>query len=110
MQEWAQNVLRKGTNGQFLPGHPVYGEPKPDGSYDAEGQMTKGAGFKENPSIPTLPNPIDPRVQDQNQPQARIPFKEKFLLPPGATKGPIPGSAQKLADPEIKAQLDKDHS
>lgn len=80
LNEWAQNAVRQKIDRRFLPGHPVYGEFQPDGSYSMEGSMTKGKGPKNSPSIPTLSQPIDPNAPDQSQPQSRIPTKEPILL------------------------------
>ena len=113
LQEWAQNRLRQETGGAYSPGHPVYGEQQPDGSFAVEGQFTKGSGSSAHPSHPLLPHPIDAKASNpQSKAQGHIPFgtNNKVRLPLGATKGPIPGSEQVLEQPEIKAKIDQDNN
>lgn len=95
------NDLKQKTGGAYGPGHPVYGEQQADGTYRADGQLTKGAGTKEYPSqdlgIPA------PNGKQQNY----IPFDTPVVLKPGDVNAPIPGSEALLEKPEVKAKLDQ---
>ena len=100
--------LPEKTNQAHSPGHLIYGEEQPDGSFRGEGSLTTGSGTVANPSKPLLPGPVDAQ-SGKTKGQRYIPWKNAVDLPPGATKGAIPGSEQKLSHRDGKGILDKEH-
>ena len=65
LKESVQNHMRETSGGKFSPGHPVYGESKPDGSYVVEGQFTTGPGATHGPIPGSQQKLEDPTVKNK---------------------------------------------
>lgn len=78
VRESYMNILKQQSNGEYVPGHPVYGEILSPTEYKIMGVFSHN--FKNKIATQILPGSIDPNSIDQ-RPQWVHFFKEDIIVP-----------------------------